>query len=187
MVKVIDKMHDNVQNRFKCLHVWSDERSKINDQFEKEVRELADRYEARKLPILEKRDQVLGTGSTEGMPDMITKFDELHAKLETDVAGIVKTDDEKEADAEEEKSHTPTDVSHLVNKTGIPDFWRVAIENHAMLQTIVNDKDKAVMASLVSLKASQAKNPQPVLSVEMTFSENEYFTNTTLTFKAIAD
>ena len=52
MVKVIDKMHSNVQDRFKSLYVFSDERSKINDMFEKEVRELAESYEVRKLPIL---------------------------------------------------------------------------------------------------------------------------------------
>lgn len=187
MVKVISRMHENVQKRFQCLHVWSDERSKINDLFEKEARELADSFEARKLPILEKRDQILGTGSTEGMPDMIAKFDETYAKLETEVAGIVKTEDEKEADAEEEKAHTPTDVTHLADKPGVPDFWKVAIKNHAMLQTIITEKDKPIMDHLIGLKATQSKNPKPVLNVEMTFAENEYFTNTTLTFKAIAD
>ena len=37
-----------VQNRFRALHVFSDERSKINDLFEQEVRELS---EASKLLI----------------------------------------------------------------------------------------------------------------------------------------
>lgn len=154
MIKVISRMPESVQARFKCLHVWSDERSKLNDLFEKEARELADKFEKRKLPILEKRDQVLATGSTEGMAEMITKFDETHQKLETEVAGIVKTDDEKEAAEEEEKAHTPTDVGHLADKPGVPDFWSVAIKNHAMLQTIINSRDKPIMEHLTNLKAT---------------------------------
>ena len=38
MVKVISKMPDKIQNRFKILHMLSDQRSKINDQFEEEVK-----------------------------------------------------------------------------------------------------------------------------------------------------
>ena len=40
MVKVIDKMPASVQDRFKTLHMFSDERSKINDLFEAEVKKL---------------------------------------------------------------------------------------------------------------------------------------------------
>lgn len=56
MIKIIEKMPESVKNRFRSLHVMSDERSKINDLFEKEVRELSESFEKRKLPILAKRD-----------------------------------------------------------------------------------------------------------------------------------
>ena len=59
MVKVIERMPESVRPRFQSLYVFSDERSKINDQFEKEVRELSEAFEKRKIPILEKRDQIL--------------------------------------------------------------------------------------------------------------------------------
>jgi len=55
------------------------------------------------------------------------------------VSGIVKTEEEKAAEDEEEKAHTPTDVSYLVGKTGVPDFWQVALKNHAMLQSIITE------------------------------------------------
>lgn len=48
MIKVIERMPASVAKRFQNLYVFSDERSKINDQFEKEVRELADEFEKRK-------------------------------------------------------------------------------------------------------------------------------------------
>jgi hypothetical protein len=37
MVKIISMMPSNVQNRFKALKVLSDKRSKMNDEFEKEL------------------------------------------------------------------------------------------------------------------------------------------------------
>jgi len=79
MVKIIEKMPDTVQNRFRCLHVYSDERSKINDLFEKEVRELSERFEQRKIPILQKRDKILD-GSTLTFDDDCILFDNAMAK-----------------------------------------------------------------------------------------------------------
>ena len=55
------------------------------------------------------------------------------AKCQTIVSGIVKTDEEKAADEEEVKAHVPTNVDHLVDASGVPDFWAKAIKNHAML------------------------------------------------------
>ena len=186
MVKVISKMHSNVQTRFQSLYVLSDERSKINDLFEIEVRELSERFEARKLPILESRDKIL-YGQVIEFDDACIEFDSSMAKLETAVSGIVKTYEELTADAEESKSHIPTNVDHLKDKIGVPDFWSNAIVNHAMLQTIITEKDNKVLEHLISLHATQVKLPQPKLTITMKFSENEYFTNDTLNFTALAD
>ena len=74
MVKVISQMPANVQNRFKVLHMLSDERSKINDEFEKEVKALEAKFMERKKPLLLKRnDIVLGK---------ITEFAEYLPKYE---------------------------------------------------------------------------------------------------------
>jgi len=40
MIKVISKMPEKLQDRFKVLHMLSDERSRINDEFEKELKDL---------------------------------------------------------------------------------------------------------------------------------------------------
>ena len=74
MVKVIERMPAAVQNRFRALHVFSDERSKINDEFEKEVRELSESFERRKIPILEKRDKILA-GTLTDFDDACNEFD----------------------------------------------------------------------------------------------------------------
>jgi hypothetical protein len=52
MIKVVVNMPAAVQNRFKVMHMLSDERSKINDEFEKEVKALDDKFRAKKLPLL---------------------------------------------------------------------------------------------------------------------------------------
>ena len=109
MIKIISRMPPAVQDRFKCLHVFSDERSKINDEFEKEVRELSESFELRKVPILEKRDKILA-GTETAFDDACNEFDTAMAKCETIVAGIVKSEEEKAADEEENKAHVPTDV-----------------------------------------------------------------------------
>ena len=140
MIKVVERMPENVQKRFQCLYVFSDERSKINDQFEKEVRELSEAFETRKLPILKKRDEIIA-GTNTSFDDACIEFDTAYTKLETAVAGIIKTDEEKEADEEEDKLHEPTNVEHLKEKPGVPDFWAKAIKNHAMLQSAITEKD----------------------------------------------
>ena len=48
MVKVISKMPAVVQKRFQVLHMLSDERSKINDEFEAEEAALRMKFLARK-------------------------------------------------------------------------------------------------------------------------------------------
>ena len=179
-------MPEAVQNRFQVLHVLSDERSKINDLFEKEVRELSEAFEKRKLPLVEKRDKILEGTLTE-FDDMGLEFDATHAKLETAVAGIVRSEEEKKAEEEEAKNHTPTNVDHLKDKPGVPDFWSKAIKNHAMLQSVVTEKDAPILEHLTKLVCRQTKVPRPQLTVSMTFSENEFFTNSELSFTAVAD
>ena len=55
MIKVISMMPEKIQPRFKVLHMLSDERSRINDEFEKEVKALEAKFNAKKAPLLEKR------------------------------------------------------------------------------------------------------------------------------------
>jgi len=186
MVKIIDRMPATIAKRFQSLYVWSDERSKLNDLFEKEVRELSDAFEKRKQPIMEKRDKIIYAEHTE-FDDACISFDKRMTTLETTVAGIVKTDVEKAADAEEEKAHVPTNVDHLKAKHGVPDYWARALKNHAMLQSIITEKDQPILEHLTKLHCAQTKMPTPQLTVTMTFSPNQFFTNETISFVAIAD
>lgn len=129
MIKVITSMPANVQNRFKVLHMLSDERSKINDLFELEVKALEAKYMEKKKPLLEKRNDVV-LGKITDFSEFIPKYEETYVQVGTIVAGIVKTPKEKENDEEEAKEHKPTDTTHLKDVAGVPDFWSVAIKNN---------------------------------------------------------
>ena len=107
----------------------SDERSKINDLFELEVKALEAKYMGLKKPLLEKRNDVI-LGKITDFTEFVPKYEETYQQVGTIVAGIVKSPKEKEADEEEAKEHKPTDVSHLKEVAGIPDFWSVAIKNN---------------------------------------------------------
>lgn len=90
MIKVISKMPDKIQNRFKVLHMLSDERSRINDEFEKEVKALEAKMELRRAPIIEKRAQIL-KGEVTAFGEYIPLFEAQATEVKTIVAGIVKT------------------------------------------------------------------------------------------------
>lgn len=75
MLKVITQMPETVRPRFKVLHMLSDERSKINDEFEREIKELEQKMLAKKKPLLEKRDLIV-MGEVTAFDEYIPIFDE---------------------------------------------------------------------------------------------------------------
>ena len=135
MIKVISKMPNNIQTRFKVLHMLSDERSRINDEFEKELKALEAKMELRRAPVLEKRAKIL-KGEITNFAEYLPLYDEQEAEVKSIVAGIVKSPEDLEAE-KEEKEHVPTNVDHLKGVAGVPDFWKVASENNALLQQAI--------------------------------------------------
>ncbi len=55
MIKVIGMMPDKVQARFKVLKILSDKRSKLSDDFDKEIKEIEAKIAAKKKPLYELR------------------------------------------------------------------------------------------------------------------------------------
>jgi len=128
MIKIISGMPKIVQERFKVLHMLSDERSKINDEFDLKVKDLQMKFAEKKRPLLEHRNKIV-SGEVTDFSDYVTKFDAAVPELETIVAGIVKSDKDDEDD-DPEKPHVATDVSHLKDVVGVPDFWCRAVKQN---------------------------------------------------------
>ena len=178
MIKVISQMPASVQGRFKVLHMLSDERSKINDEFEIAAKKISAKFALLKRPHLEKRNAIV-RGEETDFAEYVPKFDASVPALETIVAGITKAS--KDDDDEEEKEHVPTDVSGLVGKVGVPDFWGKAVKNNQILMQAVREKDADVMAHLIDVTAERNEEANN-LSISTKWSENQWFTNSELTF-----
>lgn len=55
MIKTILNMPKEVQDRFKVLHMLSDKRSKLNDEFNEACKKLEQKIAAKKKPFLDQR------------------------------------------------------------------------------------------------------------------------------------
>lgn len=175
MVKVISQMPQNVQNRFKVLHMLSDERSKINDEFELEVKALEAKFMERKKPLLLKRNDIV-LGKETDFAEYVPKYEKTQKENEEIVSGIVKSEKDKAEDEEETKSHVPTDVNHLKNVVGVPDFWATAIKNNQMMMQTIREKDADTLQYITNVEASETQEPRTI-TIKIFYKENEYFTN----------
>jgi len=59
MIKTILNMPKDVQARFKVLHMLSDKRSKLNDEFNDACKKLEASVNAKKKPFLDQRTNII--------------------------------------------------------------------------------------------------------------------------------
>jgi hypothetical protein len=130
MIKTILNMPKEVQDRFKVLHMLSDKRSKLNDEFNDACKKLEAQIFEKKKPYLDKRKKIV-MGELEEFGDLIPKFDQTHQDLEKKVAAIVKPEEPEDEDKEPEKE--PTDVSYIKGKKGVPEFWPKAMKQNRLI------------------------------------------------------
>ena len=150
MIKVIAGMPDQVQSRFKVLKVLSDKRSKLSDEFDKEIKEIEQKIAAKKKPLYELRAKII-SGEHTDFADANKTFAASFAKLETHHAeklakkkadSAAEGGDKKDEEDEEIKA---VDVENLKGKAGIPDFWFRSIKNNQMIFELVKEKDEAIL------------------------------------------
>ena len=158
MIKVISGMPSAVQDRFKILHMLSDERSKANDEMEREHDAMTLKYELKKKPFLELRNKIV-LGEHTDFKEFLKKYDQSVPELEIIVAGIVKpVKKENESDSEYEKPHVVTDVSHLKTVVGIPDFWVQAVKANQNLMQAIRKKDEDVIQCITNVTATRTED-----------------------------
>jgi nucleosome assembly protein 1-like 1 len=184
MIKTILGMPKEVQDRFKVLHMLSDKRSKLNDEFNDACKKLEQQIADKKKPFLEKRKQIISGEMTE-FGQLIDRFEDTHKELEKKVAAIVKplpTEGAGEEEKEEEK--IPTDVTYLKGKKGVPDFWVRAMKSNRLIWDQVKEKDEEIMETLLHIETEASENEitkNMVLNLTMVFAEdNDFFKPATL-------
>jgi nucleosome assembly protein 1-like 1 len=188
MIKVISQMPEKVQARFKVLKVLSDRRSKLSDDFDREIKALEAKIAQRKAPLYEQRRQIVA-GEVTDFAAAKAKFEETHAKLEAHKIEVIDKK-KKEGDKPEEELKK-VEVDNLKGVQGIPDFWFRSIKNNQMIFELVKEKDEAILTHLRHVETERSE-PTPgdsasrkSLTVRFLFAENEFFSEKTLSMKVV--
>lgn len=155
----IESLPTSVRRRVAGLKGIQKEHAKLEAQFQEEVLELEKKFFAKFTPLYERRATIV-TGGVEPTEDEI-------------VAG--KEDEEEEAKEEEEvKKEEETEPTK-----GIPEFWLSAMKNQISLAEMITERDEEALKHLVDIRMEYLDRPGFRLIFE--FSENDFFTNKTIT------
>lgn len=156
----IESLPVSVRRRVAGLKGIQKEHSKLESQFQEEVLELEKKYFAKFTPLYQKRATIVN-GSvepTDGEVDAGKGEGELEAK-----------------EGEEEKKTEDKQAA----MSGIPEFWLSAMKNQISLAEMVTDKDEEALKHLTDIRMEYLDRPGFRLIFE--FSENDHFTNKTIT------
>jgi len=154
----IESLPVYVRRRVAGLKGIQKEHSKLEAEFQEEVLQLEKKYFAKFTPLYQKRAKIIN-GITEPTVEEIK-------------AG---TSDDK-IDSEElpkQEDFPETAVS------GIPEFWLSAMKNQISLAEMITDRDEVALKYLTDVRMEYLDKPGFRLIFE--FTENEFFTNHTIT------
>ncbi|TPX36368.1 hypothetical protein SmJEL517_g01551 [Synchytrium microbalum] len=166
----VESMPVEVQRRIKALENLNDKHSEIEARFRKEVLELEKKYAKLHEPLYEKRATIV-TGDYEPNEEEATREDEDDENDEDE-------DDEEDKEA---KAAAKAETEAKGPVKGIPEFWLTAFKNNQEVDSlIVGEKDDDALKYLVNVKNIYLED-NPGFRLEFVFSENPYFTDTTLT------
>lgn len=131
-------------------------------QFQEEVLELEKKYFAKFTPLYQKRTQIVN--------GLVEPTD---AEVE---AG--KANEEEEDEVATEEAAAGTDSKIPEDAPGIPEFWLSAMKNQVSLAELITDRDEGALKQLTDIRMEYLDRPGFRLIFE--FSDNEYFTNKTI-------
>ena len=104
MIKTIEAMPKQVQDRFKVLHMLSERRNKLNDQFNELVDKINRKfYLEQEKPIYDARKKVIDGEIDAKTKESLAKFDVKHLELGDKIKELDKK--EKASEEEPEKEH----------------------------------------------------------------------------------
>ncbi|KAL4753845.1 hypothetical protein BDW72DRAFT_168094 [Aspergillus terricola var. indicus] len=156
----IESLPVSVRRRVAGLKGIQKEHAKLEAQFQEEVLELEKKYFAKFTPLYERRATIVN-GATEPTETEI----EAGKGEEEDIDA--KDEDLKQGEDEKEST---------VN--GIPEFWLSAMKNQISLAEMITDKDEEALKHLIDIRMEYLDRPGFRLIFE--FSENDFFTNKTI-------
>ncbi|KAJ5334266.1 hypothetical protein N7541_004100 [Penicillium brevicompactum] len=152
----IESLPPSVRRRVAGLKGVQKEHAKLEAQFQEEVLELEKKFFAKFTPLYERRSTIINGG-----------VEPTEAEVE---AG--KEDEEEEEETKEVKKEEGETM------TGIPEFWLSAMKNQISLAEMITERDEDALKHLTDIRMEYLDRPGFRLIFE--FSENEFFTNKTI-------
>ncbi|OJJ89497.1 histone chaperone NAP1 [Aspergillus glaucus CBS 516.65] len=158
----IESLPVSVRRRVAGLKGVQKEHAKLEAQFQEEVLELEKKYFAKFTPLYQRRATIVN-GAVEPTDD------EVDAGKKEEEEDVGAKEGEEEPKKEEEKEPA---------MSGIPEFWLSAMKNQISLAEMITERDEEALKHLVDVRMEYLDRPGFRLIFE--FSENEFFTNKTI-------
>lgn len=159
----IESLPAPVRRRVAGLKGIQKEHAKLEAKFQEEVLELEKKYFAKFTPLYQKRSTIVN-GASEPTDGEVEAGKEDEEETET-----------KEGEDEDETKKVEEDESPMV---GIPEFWLSAMKNQVSLAEMITEQDEKALKQLTDIRMEYLDRPGFRLIFE--FSENEFFTNKTI-------
>lgn len=154
----IESLPPVVRRRVAGLKGIQKEHAKLEAQFQEEVLELEKKYFAKFTPLYQRRATIVN-GNVE--------------PTDGEVEAGKEDEEEENKEGEEEKKQ---DEGEPMN--GIPEFWLSAMKNQISLAEMITERDEEALKYLTDIRMEYLDRPGFRLIFE--FSENEFFTNKTI-------
>lgn len=162
MAKDIQAMPAAVQPRFKACHLLYDQVNQIDEEEDREYRELERKYEVLYQAVYEKRLALLSGDKAAVDPALIEKFDQRREVMQ----------DAKYAELEV----AVCDVKDIQNTPlGVSGFWLKAMLADKEIAMAVHEKDRAILGYLQNVTLDLHAAPCFGYTLSFHFEKNSYF------------
>jgi len=202
----IENLPKSIKNRINALKNIQVECVKLEGKFYEEAHQLEMKYAGLFEPLFQKRNNIVNAayepteeeckfvefGEEEEEED--AEEDKENTDVEKKVNGVAEEDEKmvNGVDEEEKKEeNTTTGVLGMDENTkGIPEFWLTAMKNVDALAESIQPHDEAILKHVTDIQlhftgrkpGEEASEDNPMgFMLEFHFSDNEFFTNKTLT------
>lgn len=159
----IESLPVSVRRRVAGLKGIQKEHAKLEAQFQEEVLELEKKYFAKFTPLYQRRATIVN-GGVEPTDD--------------EVDAGKKEEEEEDEGAKEGGEEPKKEEEQETSMSGIPEFWLSAMKNQISLAEMITERDEQALKHLVDVRMEYLDRPGFRLIFE--FSENEFFTNKTV-------
>jgi len=165
-----------VKRRIKALKKLQLQYTEMEADFYKEVHALEVKYDKMHQTLYDKRGKVVNATHepTDEEADYPSDDDD------EDEKDLSKEMEEKAKIEEKEKPEESKVHDMDENTKGIPEFWLTIFKNVDLLAEMVQDYDEPILKNLTDILLKFHDEPMG-FTLEFQFSENEHFTNKTLT------